>query len=151
MMIDNKLPNYGHNCALKALNDLGFSIKNDKLYESFILCCNDWPHRGVSNKEFNIACDYLEIKNQLKYVDVSNDDSFSIKKLPDGKIIALISGHYVSVQNRIGISEYVGKEERVFHYWTKLGCKSTCTNWWNKGWLVRWFKRAITLFKIFKI
>lgn len=56
-----------HDCALRALYMTLPSVSVESLIDAFTNCCEWWPYRGVSNKEFNIVLASLKIKDKFEY------------------------------------------------------------------------------------
>lgn len=107
-----------HDCALRALYVSLPKVSVKEMVAAFDYCCEWWPHKGVDNKEFNIALDYLKIKDKFNYVA---DESTTLGCLLGRKkeiFIALIYGHYTVINNGF-ILDYFNHPAtcKVYCYW----------------------------------
>ncbi len=108
-----------HDCALQALHVVCPEISVKSMRNSFNLCCDHWPHQGVTNKEFNISINHLEVRNRFQYCD---DDSIVLNHLLQKKnaiFIALIYGHFTVIHKGRIIDDYTNYDsnQKVYCYW----------------------------------
>ncbi len=87
-----------HDCGLRALHIVLPSISIEKMKDAFTNCCEWWPYKGISNKEFNISLSYLKIKNKFDYVAPQSTSLSDLMYCKKDIFIALIHGHYTVVK-----------------------------------------------------
>ncbi len=105
-----------HDCGLRALHTVLPEISVKKMIDGFTHCCEWWPYKGISNKEFNITLSYLKIKDRFEY---TSNKVLKIGDLKDHKndtFIVLIYGHYTVVRNGKSL-EFYSKQTKIFCCW----------------------------------
>lgn len=126
-LFSRKAPNYlcipeelngHHDCALRALYITLPNTPVESLTESFTNCCDWWPHKGVTNKEFNIALAFLKLQSRFKYVASESITLGHLVKRKKETFIALIYGHYTVVSQGIVLDGYnYSPTQKVYCYW----------------------------------
>lgn len=127
-LFKKKLPEYPpvpktiqgkHDCALRALYVTLPDISVENMRDKFMNCCEWWPYRGVSNKEFNIALDSLKIKDKFEYATSESTELSHLLKRKKDSFIALVYGHYTVVSKGIILDKYAGysAKQKVYCYW----------------------------------
>lgn len=109
-----------HDCGLRALHIVlpNLSIKGMK--EAFSGCCQQWPYKGISNKEFNITLACLKIKDKFDYVAPEKSNLSDIMSYKKDVFIVLIYGHYIVIKNGICVEDiynYKSNKTKVYCYW----------------------------------
>ena len=106
-----------HDCGLRALYMVLPHLSILKMKKAFGSCCEWWPYRGISNKEFNITLSHLKVRDQFDYI--SCDDNTNIGDLINHKentFIALIWGHYIVINKGICL-ERLPEDTKIYCYW----------------------------------
>lgn len=91
-----------HDCAPRALCKIIPELIYDEVYSAFLHSSDVWPSHGVSNKDMNIALDYLNLKDKFEYKEYIEEKPekqirhFIRKK--NQTFILLIYGHYTVVK-----------------------------------------------------
>ncbi len=87
-----------HDCGIRALITVMPDLDHDEIKKTFTNCTDQWPYKGISDKEFNIGLRHLGVYEKL----VFGQDKNSVGALHnDAKstYIALIGGHFTVVSN----------------------------------------------------
>ena len=109
-----------HDCALRALYIMLPDTPIEGMINAFTNCCEWWPYRGVSNKEFNIALASLKIKDRFEYADPEAITLGHLLKRKKDIFIALVYGHYTVVSRGVVLdkhADYYGAKQKVYCYW----------------------------------
>ena len=110
-----------HDCALRALYITLPSTSFEGMISAFTNCCEWWPYRGVSNKEFNIALASLKIKDRFEYAAPESTTLGQLLKRKKDTFIALVYGHYTVVSKGIVLDKYAdyydSAKQKVYCYW----------------------------------
>lgn len=108
-----------HDCALRALYITLPNIPIENMISAFNSCCDWWPYRGISNKEFNIALAFLEIKDRFDYVAAEPVTLDYLLKQKGDTFIALIYGHYTVASKGYVLDSYSSgfRKQQVYCYW----------------------------------
>ncbi len=110
-----------HDCALRALHIVLPEIPPKAIVDAFGNCCEWWPYKGVTNKEFNIVLSYLKIGDYFEYSapDVATLDH--LLQRDNDIFIALIYGHYTVVHKGHVLEENTIRIKmsqcKVYCYW----------------------------------
>lgn len=129
-LFKQKLPEYPqiptkiqgeHDCALRSLYITLPNTPVEDMIRAFTNCCEWWPYRGVSNKEFNIALASLKIKDRFEYAASESTTLGQLLKSKKDTFIALVYGHYTVVSNGIILDKYAdyydSTKQKVYCYW----------------------------------
>ena len=97
-----------HDCAPASLYWAAPWIPESRITEAFLFCAENWPYGGVTNKEFQIALEYLGTGS-----DYSADSKTLGELLAEkpGRCVALLHGHFIAIIN----GKIVGRDAR--HAW----------------------------------
>lgn len=110
-----------NDCALRALYITLPSVPIEDMISKFTNCCEWWPYRGVSNKEFNITLASLKIKNRFEYAAPESIMLDQLLKRKRDTFIVLVYGHYTVVSKGIVLDKYAryydNAEQKVYCYW----------------------------------
>ena len=98
-----------HDCALVALYAAVPEISEDDIIAAFTFCTEDWPHAGVTNKEFNIAVKYLKLK--VEYDDSDGQTINSLTQKKTGRCVALLHGHYIATKS----GAIIGRDANIYN------------------------------------
>ena len=113
-----------HGCSLVALARVIDSLGDDQIIESFMVCCDRWPHAGVNNREFSVVLEYLNLSQRFYYDDSVNQTIGSLRRQNENTFIALINGHFTVVKNGEVINQPYGEISsyhlRVYYSWKLL-------------------------------
>lgn len=129
-LFKQKLPGYPqiptkiqgeHDCALRSLYVTLPNTSVESMIRAFTNCCEWWPYRGVSNKEFNIVLASLKIKDKFEYAAPESTTLGQLLKRKKDTFIALVYGHYTVVSKGIVLDKYAdyydSSKQKVYCYW----------------------------------
>ena len=102
-----------HDCALRALYITLPSTSVEDMISTFTNCCEWWPYRGVSNKEFNIALASLKIKDSFEYIAPESIMLGQLLKRKKDTFIVLVYGHYTVISSGIILDKYADYYDRT--------------------------------------
>ena len=108
-----------HDCGLRALYLVLPDLSVEEMKLAFNRCCEWWPHKGVTNKEFNIALSHLKIKDRFSYHGNNSLRLKDLKKQKNDTFIALIYGHYTVIKKGVSLESYYNNE-KIFCHWKLL-------------------------------
>ena len=85
-----------HDCAPASLYRVVPWIPENRIVEAFQYCTDGWPYAGVTNKEFQIAVQYLKVG-----VHYSGEEETvgSLLDREPARCIALVPYHYIGIIN----------------------------------------------------
>ena len=111
-----------HDCGIRALLAVMPDIKHEDLRSTFLHCSDDWPHSGISDKDFNVGLRHLGLYDLFSY-DSSKDTIGNLKANKAHTYIALIGGHYTVIERgKIVDANYsnMPSNTQVFGKWKLL-------------------------------
>ena len=110
-----------HDCGPRALFVVLPGLALDEIVDAFMHSCDWWPYRGVTNKEYNIALSYLNLKDCFEYVVPEKMTITELRKHKSETYIVLIYGHYTVIRagRVVDISPYPkeASKSKVYCYW----------------------------------
>lgn len=105
-----------HDCAPLSLYWAAPWISEGRIYDAFMVCTDNWPYGGVTNKEFQIALKYL--KSEYSYLAESESLGELLARNPS-RCVCLVHGHYIAIIN----GKIVGSDtHRVWDPSTEVYC-----------------------------
>ena len=103
-----------HDCALVALHIVAPRVSEDEIKDAFLFSTENWPHGGVTNKEFNITLNYLKLK--FEYDDSEGQTIGSLIQRKDPRCVALIHGHYIALRRGKIVGEHLSFNPKIKVY-----------------------------------
>ena len=108
-----------HDCALASLYWAAPWISEGRIIEAFEFCTETWPYGGITNKEFQIALQYLKVETHYS-ADTETLGSLLDRQL--GRCVALLPHHFIAIVD----GQIVGRDAHlawhrsttVYCYWT---------------------------------
>ncbi len=100
-----KLGQGDHDCGPISLYWTTPWIPESRISDAFLFCAENWPHGGVTNKEFQIALKYLDVESH--YSAKSETLGMLLARKPR-RCVALLHGHFIAIIN----GEIVGRDAR---------------------------------------
>jgi len=104
-----------HDCGPRSLLRAIPELDTEKVWEAFILSCENWPYGGVSNREFAIATRFLSENGNLTLKRNYRHEGESLADLlgrKPSKCVALLDGHFIAIVE----GEIAGREIRLKPY-----------------------------------
>ena len=98
-----------HDCALTSLYWAAPSLSESVIREAFLFCADEWPYAGVTNKEFQIALKFLNLKT--RYCSDTETLETLLEKEPV-RCVALLPYHYIAIVD----GKIVGKDTRLIQH-----------------------------------
>ena len=114
-----KIGNGPHDCALVALYWAAPRISEDAIVSAFMFCSENWPYRGITNKEFAIALKFTKVDHVYCHDD--SDTIGDLQKRKPNRCVALIHGHFIAIVDGKIVGEDAQRTwsstERIYCYW----------------------------------
>lgn len=110
-----------HDCGLRALSTVLPELAINDIVAAFMHSCEWWPHRGVTNKEYNIALSYLNVKDKFEYVVPEGLTISDLQRDNLETYIVLLYGHYTVVCSGCVVDRFIQSDifssSEVVCYW----------------------------------
>lgn len=109
-----------HDCSIHALLEIKPQLDVQKVRQAFLVCAKNWPYGGVTNREFHMALQFLEVNNTYHEEDTTLPELLSRKK---GKCVALVDFHFIATDQ----GKVIGRDAsrfslefptHIYCYWT---------------------------------
>ena len=83
-----------HDCALTSLYWAVPTLREDRIREAFQYCAKNWPYGGVTNTEFAIALNYLDVEHRY-FAETESLEALLARK--PTRCVALLPYHFIAI------------------------------------------------------
>ena len=94
---DTRIFNGLHDCGIRALLVIFPRVSREKIHNTFMNCCDEWPYNGIADTEFNVGLRQLGLYERFEY-KITNVPIKTLLIDTQHSYIALIPGHYTVVR-----------------------------------------------------